>query len=87
MRAFIAVVCLIAAVSARSLQKRSDDDGGHWEATWLASEDDVLKSTAEEVKGIKGKLLRDVDGLDNALKKPYERSKHQGRRGDRCRCL
>lgn len=29
---------------------------------------DVLKSTAEEVKGIKGKLLRDVDGLDNALK-------------------
>eukprot|EP00105_Crassostrea_gigas_P017350 XP_011435093.1 PREDICTED: uncharacterized protein LOC105333699 [Crassostrea gigas] len=68
MRAFIAVVCLIAAVSARSLQKRSDDDGGHWEATWLASEDDVLKSTAEEVKGIKGKLLRDVDGLDNALK-------------------
>lgn len=29
---------------------------------------DVLKSTAEEVKAIKGKLLRDVDGLDNALK-------------------
>lgn len=29
---------------------------------------DVLQSTAEEVKAIKGKLLRDVDGLDNALK-------------------
>ncbi|XP_022320167.2 uncharacterized protein LOC111122634 [Crassostrea virginica] len=63
MRTFLAVVCLIVAVSARSLQKRSD----HWEKTWTASEADVAQASGDEVGAIRGKLLNDVRGLKSAL--------------------
>ncbi|XP_062577532.1 uncharacterized protein LOC134239369 [Saccostrea cucullata] len=79
MRAFIAVVCLVAAVSARSLQcclndtksllfqKRDGPD--HWTATWMASEEDVKNAKEGEVKEIKGKLLADVKEFDGALER------------------
>ncbi|XP_061164709.1 uncharacterized protein LOC133173707 [Saccostrea echinata] len=67
MRAFIAVVCLVAAVSARSLQTRGGPD--HWTQTWMASEEDVKNAKEGEVKAIRGKLLADVKEFDGALER------------------